>query len=105
MTAVFDAHAHCFPPLSEDTGDMAARLAETQHHIRFAGATDIRRTRDDAPVGDPVLVGDGDGISWLPDVNFRIGRYGRVEFTHTARTTTISYSRRRCGTTHAPPTT
>ena len=82
MTAVFDAHAHCFPPLSEDTGDMAARLAETQHHIRFAGATDIRRTRDDAPVGEPVLVGDGDGISWLPDVNFRIGRYGRVEFTH-----------------------
>ena len=81
MTAVFDAHVHCFPPLSEDTGDIAARLAETQHHIRFAGATDIRRTRNDAPIGEPVLVGEGDGISRLPNVDFRIGRYGRVEFT------------------------
>ena len=82
MTAVFDAHAHCFPPLGDDTGDMQARLAETQHHIRFAGATDIRRTRDGAPVAQPVLVRDGHGISALPDVDFRIGRFGRVEFTH-----------------------
>ncbi|MDP6060890.1 MAG: hypothetical protein QGH33_18425, partial [Pirellulaceae bacterium] len=33
-------------------------------------------------VTESLLLGEKDGISWLPDVDFRIGKYGRVEFTH-----------------------
>ena len=81
MSVVFDAHSHCFPPLAQDRGIMTRRLAEHQYHVRFH-RQGIRRTRDDAGVAEPLLVGEGDGASWLPDVGFRIGPFGRVEFTH-----------------------
>ena len=80
MAIVFDAHGHCFPPLGEDRGEMADRLAEHQYHERFREA--IRRRRDNALIDEPLLVGEGDGVSWLPQVDFRIGRLGQVEFTH-----------------------
>ena len=78
--AIIDAHAHCFPPLGEDQGTMQTRLAEHQYHVRF-NKQGIRRTRDNVKVVDPLLTGDNDGISFLPDVDFRIGEFGRVEFT------------------------
>jgi len=81
MAIIFDAHNHCFPPLGEDRGYKTTRLAEHQYHVRFHGQG-IRRARDDARIDEPLLVGGGDGISWLPQVDFRIGRFGRVEFTH-----------------------
>ncbi len=28
------------------------------------------------------MAGERDGVTWQPDVGFRIGRYGRLEFTH-----------------------
>lgn len=82
MGIVFDAHNHCFQPLGEayPDEDMADRLREHQYHLRFH-AQGIRRLRDNARVDEPLLVGDGDGISWLPEVNFRISAHGRVEFT------------------------
>jgi len=80
MSIVFDSHTHCFPPLAEDRGIMKRRLAEQQYHVRFH-AQGIRRARDGARVSEPLLVGEGDGISSLPDVDFRIGRFGRLEFT------------------------
>ena len=81
MTTVFDAHSHCFPPLAEDRGIMASRLAEHQYHVRFH-AQGMRRKRDNTRVTEPLLAGERDGISWLPQVDFRIGKFGRVEFTH-----------------------
>ncbi len=78
--ALFDAHAHCFPPLGQDRGIVQSRLAEHQYHVRFH-KQGIRRTRDNARIDDPLLAGQGDGVSFLPDVDFRIGRFGRVEFT------------------------
>jgi predicted TIM-barrel fold metal-dependent hydrolase len=81
MSVVFDAHSHCFPPLSEDTGGTARRLAEHQYHVRFHNQG-IRRTRDNARVDEPLMAGERDGVTWQPDVGFRIGRHGRLEFTH-----------------------
>ena len=82
---LFDAHAHCFPPLGdqgplEDDGMVRRRLAEHQYHVRFH-PQGIRRSRDDARIDEPLLQGEGDGASLLPDVDFRIGRFGRIEFT------------------------
>lgn len=81
MSVLFDNHCHCFPPLAKDYGGMKRRLAEHQHHVRFHGQG-IRSSTDGTRVSKPMLVGDNDGISFLPDVNFRIGRFGRLEFTH-----------------------
>ena len=81
MTTVFDSHAHCFPPLAEDRGHTAERLGEHQYHVRFH-KQGIRRADDDSPVAEPLLSGKADGVSFLPDVDFRIGRFGRLEFTH-----------------------
>ena len=81
MATVFDGHGHCFPPLGEPGEVEAARLAETQYHVRFHGQG-VRRQRDNVMVPKPLLAGERDGISWQPDRNFRIGRFGRVEFTH-----------------------
>ncbi len=81
MTAVFDAHVHCFPPMGDDDTHLRVRLAELQHHVRFHGQG-VRRTSDDSIVTEPVLAGGRDGISWQPDVNARFGKFGRLEFTH-----------------------
>ena len=81
MSIVFDAHSHCFPPLGRDRGIMAKRLAEHQYHVRLH-PQGIRRRRDNVRVADPLLAGERDGASWLPKVDFRIGKFGRVEFTH-----------------------
>lgn len=81
MSVVFDAHTHCFPPMASSREFDEDCLKETQYHVRF-GNRGIRRVRDGAPLEGQPLLGEGDGISWLPDVGFRIGRFGRVEFTH-----------------------
>ena len=86
MAIIFDAHSHCFPPLGsvgklEDRGIMASRLAEHQYHVRLH-SQGIRRQQDNALITEPLLAGKRDGISWQPQVNFRIGKFGRLEFTH-----------------------
>ena len=81
MSVVFDAHTHCFPPMATSAEFDDDCLKETQYHVRF-GSRGIRKVRDGAPLEEPVLVGEGDGLSWLPKVDFRIGRFGRVEFSH-----------------------
>ena len=80
-TAVFDAHSHCFPPMASSPEFDGDCLKEIQYHVRFGGRG-FRRVRDNALLDEPVLLGDGDGVSWLPEVDFRIGRFGRVEFTY-----------------------
>ena len=82
---LFDTHAHCFPPLGEPSPEENAertrwRLAEHQYPVRFHRQS-IRRTRDDAPVAEPLLTGGADGTSGLPEIGFHVGRCDRVEFT------------------------
>ena len=82
MTTIFDAHIHVFPSIVKGEAFDEDCLKETQYHLRFPGPGGYRRVRDNEPFTEPVLLGDGDGVSWLPDVDFRIGLYGRVIFTH-----------------------
>ncbi len=79
---VFDAHNHIFPPMATGGAFDTDCLKETQYHVRFAGPGGFRRVRDNAPLHEPVMEGSGDGISWLPELNFRVGTCGRVIFTH-----------------------
>ncbi len=81
MSVLFDAHSHCFPPLAEDRGTMAGRLAEQQYHVRFH-TQGVRRKRDNVTIDGSPLAGERDGISWVPQVDFRIGKFGQLEFTH-----------------------
>ena len=81
VPTIFDAHAHCFPPLAEPGEVERARLAEHQYHVRFHGQG-VRRVRDHVRIPQAVLAGEKDGISWQPDVDFRIGRFGRLDYTH-----------------------
>ena len=71
---VFDAHAHCFPPLGDDGGIKRMRLAEHQYHVRFH-KQGIRRSRDGAKIDATLLAGEADGVSYQPDVDFRIGEF------------------------------
>ena len=64
---VFDAHAHCFPPLGDDGGIKRMRLAEHQYHVRFH-KQGIRRFRDGARIDATLLAGKTDGVSYQPDV-------------------------------------
>jgi predicted TIM-barrel fold metal-dependent hydrolase len=82
MTAVFDSHNHIFPPMASGGAFDEACLKETQYHVRFAGPGGFRRVGDNAPLTEPVMEGEDDGISWLPDLDFRVGEYGRVLFTY-----------------------
>ena len=81
MTTVFDAHNHIFPPMATGGAFDADCLKETQYHVRFAGPGGFRRVGDNAPLMEPVMEGDGDGLTWLPEVDFRVGANGRVLFT------------------------
>ena len=76
---LFDAHAHCFPPLGEPGPEEDAertrwRLAEHQYRVRYH-RQGIRRTRDNAPMAEPLLAAAADGASWLPEVGFRVGAH------------------------------
>ncbi len=81
MTTIIDSHVHCFPPLGTSRNVTHQQLTELQHHVRFH-SQGIRRVRDGAQVESPLLAGEKDGISFIPDLNFRIGRFGKLEFTH-----------------------
>lgn len=83
MTIIFDAHSHIFPSMLHGEVFDDTCLKELQYHVRFPGPGGYRRVRDNEPLLEPVMVGEGDGdISSLPDLNFRIGWYGRVLITY-----------------------
>ena len=81
MSVVFDSHCHCFPSLAEDRDIRASRLSEHQYHVRFHGQG-MRRKRDNTRIAESPLAGEREGLSWQPQVDFRIGKFGRLEFTH-----------------------
>ena len=77
MSVIFDNHCHCFPPLGHPGEAEVARLAEHQYHVRFHGQG-VTRKRDNVRISEHILAGEKDGISWQPDVNFRVEL--RVDF-------------------------
>ena len=93
MGTVFDVHAHIFPPLGslqpgEDEAAMARRLRAHQYHQHTRGGPALKgpewgvfRVRDNVQVHEALMLGDADGESRMPHVDFRIGAFGRTEFT------------------------
>ncbi len=79
---IIDAHAHTFPRLGTDSGDQTAesQLQIIQHHVQFHSQGWHRR-RDDSRADISLLMPAGDGIEDMPDVNFGVGRFGRLECT------------------------
>ena len=93
MGTVFDVHAHIFPSLGElqpgeDADRMARRLRAHQYHQHTRGGPALAgpewgvfRIRDNVQVHEALMLGDADGESWMPHMDFRIGAFGRTEFT------------------------
>ena len=83
MSPVVDSHVHIFPYLDEPSG-----FRSQAEHRRFlqlymgAHGEPVRRLRDHARVTEQTLH-DGTlaGPASLRDVDFRVGRYGRFEWT------------------------
>lgn len=83
MGTVVDSHIHIFPYLGGTSG--FASVAEHHQFLQLYMATHgepVRRLRDHLQVSQQTLH-DGrlDSLSSLSDVNFRVGRFGRFEWT------------------------
>jgi predicted TIM-barrel fold metal-dependent hydrolase len=78
---VIDAHTHIFPRFGTGSGPESAALTLKlwQYHLR--DFTEIWRRSDGARVNEPLLDFPSDSIHDMPDLNFRMGRYGQAEFT------------------------
>ena len=78
---VIDAHFHIFRRFATGSGAASAALTLKlwQYHVR--DFTDFWRKRDGARVNEPLLDFPSDDINAMPDVNFRMGRYGQAELT------------------------
>ena len=79
---IIDCHAHVFPRLGSGSGDQTAedQLQFIQHHVQFH-VQGWRRTRDGSCVDQSLLMPTGDAIADMPDVDLRVGEYGRLECT------------------------
>jgi predicted TIM-barrel fold metal-dependent hydrolase len=82
---IIDCHAHIFPPLAGACGlpDAAAHRVQQQRAMHVHGNQPYRRARDNAvvterPLWDP---NDPSEAGRRTDVNFRVGRCGRFEWT------------------------
>jgi predicted TIM-barrel fold metal-dependent hydrolase len=83
MGTVVDSHIHIFPYLGGESG--FATAAEHNQFLQLYMATHgepVRRLRDQQQVGQQTLQDHHlDSISSLCEVNFRVGRFGRFEWT------------------------
>lgn len=84
MTIV-DVHGHAWPHMADERfGTRELRMQNLQR-IFLWHKQPVRRVTDDAVVaGEPLHLYDGisSGISHLKDVNMRVGKFGRIEWTH-----------------------
>lgn len=81
---IVDIHAHALPRLAGPSGHglFEDHMKHLQHHLYFH-IQGVRRARDGAPVREQTLFdGQNDGLSGMYEVNFRIGRFGRLEWTY-----------------------
>ena len=82
---IIDCHAHIFPPLAGACGlpDAATHRLQQQRAMHVHGNQPYRRTRDNAVVTERPLwdADDPTEAGRKTDVNFRVGRCGRFEWT------------------------
>ncbi|HET6319347.1 MAG TPA: hypothetical protein VFG86_23060, partial [Chloroflexota bacterium] len=83
MATVVDSHTHIFPYLGDASGFVS--VAEHLEYLQLYMATHgepVRRLRDHVVVPGPTLYsGALDRRASLRDTAFRVGRYGRFEWT------------------------
>lgn len=81
---VIDGHAHAFPSLLDHVGYPTAEehMRAVQVHV-VAPSQPVIETATGRVVTE-LTVSDGKGLGWsnLLDVNFRFGKFGRLEWTH-----------------------
>ena len=79
-TKIIDIHCHIFPPLGRSEGwDPQVHTKMAQYHSR--DFSKFWRKSDGAPVDEPLLDFDSDDVNHMPDLNFRMGKYGIAEIT------------------------
>lgn len=82
---IVDCHAHIFPPLSQACGlpDAQTHLLFQQRAMHTHGNQPVRRKRDHALVEARDLwdADDPSEAGRATDVNFRVGQFGRFEWT------------------------
>jgi predicted TIM-barrel fold metal-dependent hydrolase len=84
---IIDAHAHAFPSLHDHVGYASAEehMRAAQVHV-VAPSQAVIETATGRVVTEPTL-SDGKSLGWssLLDVNFRYGKYGRMQWTRDGR--------------------
>jgi predicted TIM-barrel fold metal-dependent hydrolase len=82
MDLIIDSHAHTFPYLGDAPGftEPDRYFAWFQRNLAFHHQP-TRRVRDHAVVADTMWSASDLSLAGREDVNFRIGRFGRVEWT------------------------
>jgi predicted TIM-barrel fold metal-dependent hydrolase len=90
---IVDAHAHAFPFLGE-----AGVFASAAEHLRYlqrhmsTHSQGCRRARDNAPASGSMLWdGKRPDLGALPDVGFRVGKFGRLEWEKDGESYYIQY--------------
>ena len=80
-TRTIDAHSHIFPRFATGSGPESAELTLKlwQYHVR--DFSEFWRKADGKHVKERLLDYPSDDIHKMPDVNFRMGKYGKAEFT------------------------
>ena len=86
---IVDVHAHVFPWLGGASGfDNAATHMRYLQQAMSSAPFPVRRVRDNRLVEDEALWalwdGRNPGQDGLCEVNFRVGRFGRLEWTKNA---------------------
>jgi predicted TIM-barrel fold metal-dependent hydrolase len=82
ITKVFDSHTHLFPRLDGACGfsSRQAHFAAMQRHS-YSNVNPVRRLADGQIIPDPGLWNGVDlGRAGLADVNFHVGRHGRLQW-------------------------
>lgn len=79
---MIDVHGHVFPRFGTDSEGQAGELSLKfiQHHVQYHGQG-WRRIRDGEPAQPDLIRPSGDAFGDMPDVDFRVGDYGRLECT------------------------
>lgn len=84
---IVDAHVHAFPHLSDEKrpDSTVSTLLYLQKFVSDSPSQAVRRSRDNAIVADrsrwALWDADATGLAGALDVSFRVGRYGRLEWT------------------------
>lgn len=80
---IIDCHAHIFQNWANAGGHSSSEIhRKYMQKVQARTAAKVFRARDGKEVGGSVLFAAGDnGWTGLRDVNFRVGTYGRLDFT------------------------